>query len=192
MGKALFWDLQGTLGGDAVASIELFEPYSFSKEALKLARDNGYNNIVITNQSRIGKGTLSAEVYDQEVDRILNYFNSDEVLIDEILCCPHQNSDNCECKKPKTWLIQLCVKKYNLNIKDCFVIGDMGKNEIVMAKNAGCKGILVLTGGGKGSLGEFRHTWAGYEADIIADNAFEAVKAIINEVKPNLQSSIIF
>lgn len=192
MGKALFWDLQGTLGGDAVASIELFEPYSFSKEALKLARDNGYNNIVITNQSRIGKGTLSAEVYDQEVERILNYFNSDEVLIDEILCCPHQNSDNCECKKPKTWLIQLCVKKYNLNIKDCFVIGDMGKNEIVMAKNAGCKGILVLTGGGKGSLGEFRHTWAGYEADIIADNAFEAVKAIINEVKPNLQKSIIF
>jgi len=192
MGKALFWDLQGTLGGDAVASIELFEPYSFSKEALKLARDNGYNNIVITNQSRIGKGTLSTEVYDQEVDRILNYFNSDEVLIDEILCCPHQNSDNCECKKPKTWLIQLCVKKYNLNIKDCFVIGDMGKNEIVMAKNAGCKGILVLTGGGKGSLGEFRHTWAGYEADIIADNAFEAVKAIINEVKPNLQKSIIF
>lgn len=68
----------------------------------------------------------------------------------------------------------------------------MGKNEIVMAKNAGCKGILVLTGGGKGSLGEFRHTWAGYEADIIADNAFEAVKAIINEVKPNLQKSIIF
>lgn len=192
MGKALFWDLQGTLGGDAVASIELFEPYSFSKEALKLARDNGYNNIVITNQSRIGKGTLSAEVYDQEVERILNYFNSDEVLIDEILCCPHQNSDNCECKKPKTWLIQLCVNKYNLNIRDCFVIGDMGKNEIVMAKNAGCKGILVLTGGGKGSLGEFRHTWAGYEADIIADNAFEAVKAIINEVKPNLQKSIIF
>lgn len=192
MGKALFWDLQGTLGGDAVASIELFEPYSFSKEALKLARDNGYTNIVITNQSRIGKGTLSTEVYDQEVDRILNYFNSDEVLIDEILCCPHQNSDNCECKKPKTWLIQLCVNKYNLNIKDCFVIGDMGKNEIVMAKNAGCKGILVLTGGGKGSLGEFRHTWASYEADIIADNAFEAVKAIINEVKPNLQKSIIF
>lgn len=192
MGKALFWDLQGTLGGDAVASIELFEPYSFSKEALKLARDNGYNNIVITNQSRIGKGTLSAEVYDQEVDRILNYFNSDEVLIDEILCCPHQNSDNCECKKPKTWLIQLCVNKYNLNIRDCFVIVDMGKNEIVMAKNAGCKGILVLTGGGKGSLGEFRHTWAGYEADIIADNAFEAVKAVINEVKPNLQKSIIF
>ena len=59
----------------------------------------------------------------------------------------------------------------------------MGKNEIVMARNAGCKGVLVLTGGGKGSLGEFRNTWADYEADIIADNAFEAVKTLIKEEK---------
>ena len=182
MCNALFWDLQGTLGGDAIASIELFEPFSFSKEALKLGKDNGYINIVITNQSRIGKGTLSLEVYEREAKRILDYFNSDETLIDEILCCPHQNSDNYECKKPKTGLIQLCIKKCNLNIKDCFVIGDMGKNEIVMAHNAGCKGILVLTGGGKGSLGEFRYTWSEYEADFIADNALEAVKIILQKL----------
>ena len=49
MNKAVFWDLQGTLGGDAVAGIELFEPYPFAKDALKLAKDNGYRNIVITN-----------------------------------------------------------------------------------------------------------------------------------------------
>ena len=49
MNKAIFWDLQGTLGGDAVASIELFEPYPYAKDALKLAKDNGYRNIVITN-----------------------------------------------------------------------------------------------------------------------------------------------
>jgi len=53
----------------------------------------------------------------------------------------------------------------------------------VMAYNAGCKGVLVLTGGGKGSLGEFRHTWAEYEAHIIADNALEAVRAILKEEK---------
>ena len=58
----------------------------------------------------------------------------------------------------------------------------MGKNEIVMAYNAGCKGVLVLTGGGQGSLGEFRHTWADYKADIIADNALESVKNILEEI----------
>ena len=81
--------------------------------------------------------------------------------------------------------MRLAIQKYGLDTKNCFVIGDMGKNEIVMAYNAGCKGVLVLTGGGKGSLGEFRHTWAEYEAHIIADNALEAVKAILNEGKQN-------
>lgn len=181
MNKALFWDLQGTLGGEAVASIEFFEAYPFSKEALKLAKDNGFLNIVITNQSKIGKGILPLEVYKREEMRILSYFNSEEVLIEEILCCPHQSSDNCGCKKPKTGFIEAAIEKYGLDIEACYVIGDMGKSDIVMAHNAGCKGVLVLTGGGQGSLGEFRDTWAGYEAHMIAENALEAVKAIIKE-----------
>ncbi|MCH5286091.1 MAG: HAD-IIIA family hydrolase [Christensenellaceae bacterium] len=179
MNRAIFWDLQGTLGGDAVASIELFEPFPFAKDALKLAKDNGYRNIVITNQSRISKGSLSAEAYEKESQRIIRHFNADEVLLEEILCCPHQNKDQCNCKKPKTGLIEYSIRKYNLDIKRCFVVGDMGKNEIVMAHHAGCKGVLVLTGGGKDSLGIFRDTWRDHEADMIADNALEAVKKII-------------
>ena len=179
MNKAIFWDLQGTLGGDAVASIEYFQPYSFAKEALKLAKANGYRNIVITNQSRIGKGTLLPEAYEKASSRIMQFFNADEMLLEEILCCPHQSIDQCDCKKPKTGLIQYSVQKYNLDIKSCFVIGDMGKNEIVMAHNAGCKGILVLTGGGEESLGIYRDTWRGYDADLIADNALEAVKNLL-------------
>ncbi len=179
--KAIFWDLQGTLGGEAADSLELFEPYSFAEEALRLAKEHGYFNIVITNQSRIGKGMLSPEIYEQEEKRIINCFNSDEILIQEIMCCPHQSNDQCNCKKPKPGLIHKSVEKYDLDIKQCFVIGDMGKNEIVLAHNAGCKGVLVLTGAGKASLDIFRNTWAGYEADIIAENAHEAIKHIINK-----------
>lgn len=179
MSKAIFWDLQGTLGGEAVANIDSFEPYSFSKDALRLACEHGFLNIVITNQSKISKGLISQKSYEETKAAIIAYFNSDEILIHDFLCCPHQNSDNCSCKKPKTGLIELCVDKYQLNIADCYVIGDMGKNEIIMAHNAGCKGILVLTGGGKASLGEFRHTWDDHEADLVADNAYEAVKALL-------------
>lgn len=56
MKKAIFWDLQGTLGGDAIGDIRDFEFYSFSIDALKLASSSGYMNIIITNQSRISKG----------------------------------------------------------------------------------------------------------------------------------------
>ena len=179
MRKAVFWDLQGTLGGEATTDIALFEPYMFSKSALLPSKQNGYLNIVITNQSKISKGLVSMESYKKMRESILEYFNSEELLIDDFLCCPHQNSDHCSCKKPKTGLIDYCVDKYDLDIEDCYVVGDMGKNEIVMAHNAGCNGILVLTGGGQASLKEFRYTWADHNADMIADNAFEAIKMII-------------
>ncbi len=54
----------------------------------------------------------------------------------------------------------------------------MGKNEVILAHNAGCKSILVLTGGGNASLNEFRSTWAGYTANFITDNALTAVQQI--------------
>lgn len=181
MNQAIFWDLQGTLGGDAVASIERFEPYPFARDALKLAKEHGYRNIVITNQSRIGKGSLSAEAYEREARRIMAYFNAGEALLEEMLCCPHQTKDQCDCKKPRTGLIRQSVRKYGLDIERCVVIGDMGKNEIVMARHAGCRGVLVLTGGGRDSLGVFRDTWRGYEADFVAENALEAVRSILDD-----------
>ena len=179
MKKAIFFDLQGTLGGEATGNIENFTAYVFSKEALSLSKKKGYLNIVITNQSKIGKGILLLETYQKEEKRILDYFNSEEILIDDFLCCPHQNKDHCACKKPKIGLIQQCVEKYSIDLSQSYVIGDMGKNEIVMAHNAGCKGILVLTGGGKDSLGKFRDTWADHEADLIADDVLDAICKII-------------
>lgn len=180
MPTAIFWDLQGTLGGDATGDVTAFSPYPFAKEALKLARDHGFLNIVITNQSRIGRGLLSQADFDRARAAILAYFNAHEVLLHDFLCCPHQSSDHCSCKKPQTGLVDLCAARYQLHLPDCYVIGDMGKNEIILAHNAGCKGILVLTGGGKDSLGIFRSTWANHEADLIAENALEAVRALLD------------
>ena len=42
---------------------------------------------------------------------------------------------------------------------------------------------LIITDLDKRSLGEFRHTWSDHKADIIADNALEAVMAILKEEK---------
>ena len=178
MKKAIFWDLQGTLGGAATEDVTGVELYPFSAEAVKLSMQKGYLNIIITNQSKIGKGEISFADYEKTVKKLMADFAKEDAVIDEFLVCPHTSKDSCNCKKPKTGLIDLCVEKYMLDISKCCVIGDMGKNEIVMARNAGCKGILVLTGGGKGSLHEFRDTWAEYEADDIAENALEAVKLL--------------
>ena len=99
---------------------------------------------------------------------------------DGVYCCPHIKDDNCECKKPLTGLVDTAVKEHDINLNNSFVIGDMGNSDIVLAKNIGAKGVLVLTGVGKGSISKFRDTWGDYEADYVAENILEAVKWIIN------------
>ncbi len=68
--KAIFWDLQGTLGGTATGDVMAVELYSFSAEAVKLAMQKGYRNIIITNQSKIGKGIISYEDYKNAAKKI--------------------------------------------------------------------------------------------------------------------------
>lgn len=180
MKKAIFWDLQGILGGDAIGDITSFEFYPFALETLKLASKAGYMNIIITNQSRIGKGLLLMEDYEKTLNLLRQQVEAEGAKIDDILCCPHASKDNCNCKKPKTGLIDFTVDKYGINLKASFVIGDMGKNEMIMAHHSGTRGILVLTGAGRGSLEEYRDTWKDYDADYIAENALKAVGWIVS------------
>lgn len=69
---------------------------------------------------------------------------------------------------------KISLEEYNVAKEK--ILSDFNKNEIIMAHNAGCKGILVLTGAGRGSLNEFRSTWSNYEADFIAEYVLEAIK----------------
>ena len=176
--RAIFWDLQGTLGGDATGDIREFEFYPFAFKALKCASEKGYINIILTNQSSIGKGKIKLKDYEEKIAELTTELIENGIQIKEILCCPHTNYDQCNCKKPKTGLIDLCISKYSIDISKSYVIGDMGKNEIIMAHNVGAKGILVLTGAGQGSLNEFRYTWKDYQAYYIAENVLEAVQNI--------------
>ncbi|NLJ25619.1 MAG: HAD hydrolase-like protein [Firmicutes bacterium] len=68
--------------------------------------------------------------------------------------------DDCDCKKPLPGLVERAVRDFGINVSESYVIGDMGAADMKLAETYGAKGILVLTGVGKGSVGEFRHTWA--------------------------------
>ncbi|HOJ10773.1 MAG TPA: HAD hydrolase-like protein [Clostridiales bacterium] len=67
-------------------------------------------------------------------------------------------------------------------MQKAYVVGDIGMTDMVLARNINAKGILVLTGVGKGSLNEFRDTWKHIEDDYIAENVLDAVKWIMNDL----------
>ena len=177
---AAFIDFQGTLGGSGVDDISTFDFYPFSIEAIKKLNDSGVLVLGITNQSRITRGHLSLNDYETRISRLKNELSVHHANFDAVYCCPHQRSDECSCKKPRTGMIESAQKEFDINIQNSYVIGDMGMNDIVLARNIGAKAILVLTGVGKSSLNEYRHKWQNVEPDYIAENVLEAAEYIIS------------
>ena len=62
----------------------------------------------------------------------------------EILFCPHDDSDKCNCRKPKPGMINNLITKYNLDKNECLFIGDSEK-DILAAKKAKIDAYLINT-----------------------------------------------
>jgi histidinol-phosphate phosphatase family protein len=136
--------------------------------------------IIVTDQSHIHKEGLDMACFYDGIDQLKRDLSLVGAKLDEVYCCPHTRQEHCPCKKPQTFFIDKAAQKYDLDVTHSFVVGDMGMNDIVMAKNAGAKGVLVLTGVGRGSLTEYRYTWEQYEADYVAENILDAVHWILS------------
>jgi len=79
-------------------------------------------------------------------------------------------------------LARRAAEELGVDLWASYVVGDVGPNDMLLARNIGAKGILVKTGFGERNLGEFRHTWADYEADFIAADALDAARWILADV----------
>ena len=79
--------------------------------------------------------------------------------IDAVYCCPHSRDDGCRCHKPRTGMIEDAATDLGIDLSRSWVVGDGGAWDMAMARAAGCGAVLVRTGLGESSLGEFRGTW---------------------------------
>jgi D-glycero-D-manno-heptose 1,7-bisphosphate phosphatase len=96
-----------------------------------------------------------------------------------VYCCPHRAKDDCECRKPKPGIVLAACKDLSLDIAKCYLLGDTGASDMILAHSIGSKKILVRTGLGESSLTEYRHTWVNITPDFIAADVLEAAKWII-------------
>jgi len=119
--------------------IEEFEflPNIFS--ALKKFQEIGFLNIIFTNQPDISRGLLKKEELEKMNKLILS-----SLPIDEIIFCPHDDKDNCSCRKPKPGMILEAAKKHFIDLRKSYVVGD-GQRDIEAGRAAGCKTFLIKT-----------------------------------------------
>jgi histidinol-phosphate phosphatase family protein len=106
---AVFLDRDGTLNIDTgyITDPELIEPLPFAAEGLARIKSLGFQTIIVTNQSAIGRGMAKREDVDAtnlELLRKLSVINS-QATIDHVLYCEHAPKDNCDCRKPNTGMV---------------------------------------------------------------------------------------
>lgn len=182
---AVFIDRDGVINEEKhlVYKIKDFVILPHAFQAIKLVNKYEIPAIVHHNASVAARGLCSVE----QVIKVNNYMKrklaEKNAFIDMILFCPHHLTAynprmryDCPWRKPKTGMLKYAAKKFKLNLKKSYVIGDAAR-DILMGQAVGAKSILVKTGhGGKDAV---------YQAkpDIIVKNILEAVKFIIKDKK---------
>lgn len=177
--RAVFLDLQGTLGGNGLGDIPDFSFYPFSVPAIKLFNQANLLVIVITNQSGISKRHFTQDDFERRVEELKQELAKLGAKWDAVCCCPHVPEDNCSCRKPLPGMVLQAQKDFDLDLSQSYLIGDVGAWDILLARSVGCKAILVRTGLGEGSLSQYRHLWKDAEPDFVAQNVLDAAKRIL-------------
>ena len=141
MNKAVFLDRDGTLNelvnDYAPLSSNQFRVITGVKEVIDHFHKLGYLVFVITNQPEIARGKLAAH----ELDTMTQMLKS-SLSIDDIAICPHDDEDNCLCRKPKNGMITHLARIWNVDLHESYMIGDSWR-DIEAGNSAGCYTIYI-------------------------------------------------
>lgn len=148
--KVLFVDRDGTLVEeppdeqvDALAKIR-FLPGVFA--AMNELREAGYKFVMVTNQDGLGTASFPTEHFEVPQRFILDAFASQGIEFEAVLICPHFPSDECNCRKPKTTLVDEWIERTGVKLATAAVIGDRD-SDLQLAANLGMPGYRVAANG---------------------------------------------
>ncbi len=166
--RAVFIDRDGVLIRDAdyLDSIAGLAIYRGTPRALRLLREAGFKIIIVTNQSGIARGYFSRKtvrLIHAELHRRLKWAGA---RWDALYFSPHGPDSGHSWRKPGTGMLLAAKKKFALDIKRSYLIGDK-TSDIECALRAGCRGILVRTGRG-GRDGEYQAQPAIIRRDLLS------------------------
>ncbi len=109
--------------------------------------------IIISNQAGVGKNFFSREDLDRVTGKMLSAIHKRGGEIENVYYCVHKKEDNCNCRKPKTGMIEDAMKRYGVRPHKTYFVGDSIVDVEAGAK-LGLETVFVLSG--KTSLEESR------------------------------------
>lgn len=138
--KVIFLDRDCIINQEVneLSNIEQFKIYPFAHLAIKKINHSKFHTIIIGNQSRLGKGRLTASQLDEIHRKLETIFGESGAKVEGTYYYPNL--------KPKIGIIKKAVKDFNLDLKQSYLIGDSLKFDYQLAKKAKIKFVGVKTG----------------------------------------------
>jgi len=171
--KTIFLDRDGVINQDT-GYLHTIEECNFINgvfEACQYFDSLGYKIIIVTNQSGISRGYFSEIDFQIFTNWMINQFKSNNIKILDVYHCPHSNSANCYCRKPKPGMFISARDKYNIDMEESWMIGD-SERDITAANLAGIKKTILVRGGHKANESKSN-------AMFFLDSIFQASQIII-------------
>jgi len=106
-------------------------------EPLKRLKAAGFILLATTNQPGLSRGYQSRRDLDRMHDLLRR-----QLPLDDILVCPHDETDECPCRKPATGLLTEGAFKWHLDLERSYVVSDKWQDAHA-AHVAGCTSLLL-------------------------------------------------
>jgi D-glycero-D-manno-heptose 1,7-bisphosphate phosphatase len=147
--RFVFLDRDGTLVHDAgyVHRVEDYRLLPGVVGALQELRDAGFRFAIVTNQSGIGRGLYTEADFARFQEHLFDDLAARGITIEATYVCPHLPDAACSCRKPSPTSILDARDRFGIDLARSWMIGDHAV-DVRLAANAGCGGILLLTGHG--------------------------------------------
>ncbi len=177
MTRAVFFDRDGTLmeemhycGDPAMVKV-----YPGVPEALRKLKEAGFRNLIVTNQSGIGRGLTTREQYEAVHEEMLRQIGPG--LIDGSYFCADVPGIFSARRKPEPGMVLEAAAEFGIDLGRSYFIGDKAA-DIECGRRAGTRTILVLTGYGKEQ---------NCEAGAVAESVVEAVAMVLKDPEIHTQ-----
>ena len=149
MKKAVFLDRDGVINKAIVknglpTSPSLLDELKILpgvKESILKLKKLNFVCIIVTNQPDVSRGKINKNTVIK-----INNFLKKKIKLDDIFVCYHDDKDNCNCRKPKTGLLEQAISDFKINIKQSWFIGD-SKSDMIAATSIGLNPVLLERNG---------------------------------------------
>jgi imidazoleglycerol-phosphate dehydratase/histidinol-phosphatase len=110
----------------------------------------GYRFVLVSNQDGLGTETFPEPAFREPQDFMRRLFASQGIEFDEEFFCPHRPADGCDCRKPRTGLLDAYLRDHPIDPRHSYVIGDR-ETDLQLAANLGLQGLRVRADGVDGA-----------------------------------------